>query len=77
MVQKDKFGFWKGEGTIGLMKIISERELDVKEEMSLCFIDWYKAFDCVDWTKLLEMLINTRVNWRNVDQFAIYTWDKE
>jgi hypothetical protein len=49
------------------MKIISERELDVKEEMSLCFIDWYKAFDCVDWTKLLEMLINTRVNWRNVD----------
>ena len=32
--------------------------LDVKEEMYLCFIDCQKAFDSVDWTKLLEMLRN-------------------
>ena len=38
--------------------------LDVKEEICLCFIDWQKAFDCVDWTKLLEMLRNIGVNWR-------------
>ena len=38
--------------------------LDVKEEMCLCFIDWQKAFDRVDWTKLLEMLRNIGVNWR-------------
>ena len=38
--------------------------LDVKEEMCLCFIDWQKAFDSVDWTKLLEMLRNIGVNWR-------------
>ena len=63
----DQFGFWKGKGTrntIGLMRIISERVLDVKEKMCLCFIDWQKAFDRVDWTKLLEMLKNTGVNWR-------------
>ena len=49
---------------IGLMIIITERVLDVKEEMCLCFINWQKAFDCVDWTKLLEMLRNIGVNWR-------------
>jgi hypothetical protein len=46
------------------MRIISERVLDVKEEMCLSFIDSQKAFDRVDWTKLLEMLRNTGVNWR-------------
>ena len=49
---------------IGLMRIISERVLDVKEEMCLCFVDWQKASERVDWTKLLEMLRNIGVNWR-------------
>ena len=66
VIEEDQFGFRKGKGTrdaIGLMRIISERVLDVKEEMCLCFIDWQKAFDRVDWTKLLEMLRNIGVNW--------------
>ena len=46
------------------MRIVSERALDVKEEMCLCFIDWQKAFDRVDWTKLLEMLRDIGDNWR-------------
>ena len=46
------------------MRIISEKVLDVEEEMCLCFIDWQKAFGRVDWTKLLEMLRNIGVNWR-------------
>ena len=32
--------------------------------MCLCFIDWQKSFDRVGWTKLLEMLRNIGVNWR-------------
>ena len=42
-VIEDQLGFRKGKGTrdaIGLMIIISERVLGVKEEMCLCFIDW-------------------------------------
>jgi len=67
VIEEDQFGLRKGEGTrdaIGLMKIISERVLDIKEEMCLCFINWQKAFDRVGWTKLLEMLRNIGVNWR-------------
>ena len=67
VIEEDQFWFRKGKGTrdaIGLMRIISERVLDVKEEMCLCFIDWQKAFDRDDWTKLLEILSNIGVNWR-------------
>ena len=50
------------------MRIISERVLDVKEEMCLCFIDWQKAFDRVDWTKLLEMPRNIGVNCASIKE---------
>ena len=59
IIEEYQFGFRKGKGTrdsIGLMRIIPETVLDVKEEMCLCFINWQKAFDCVDWTKLLGMI---------------------
>ena len=65
VINEDQLGFRKGKGTrdaIGLMRIITERVLEVNEEMFLCFIDWQKAFDLVDWTKLLEMLRNIEVN---------------
>jgi hypothetical protein len=43
VIEEDQSGLWKGKGTrdaFGLMRIISERVFDVKEEMCLCFIDW-------------------------------------
>ena len=46
------------------MRIISERVLDIKEDMFLCFIDWQKDFDRVYRTKLLEMFKNVGVNCR-------------
>jgi Reverse transcriptase (RNA-dependent DNA polymerase). len=64
VAEEDQFRFRKVEGTIGLMRIGSKRVLDVKEEMCLCFIDGQTAFDRVDWTKLLEMLPNIGVSWR-------------
>ena len=67
VIEEDQFGFRKGKDTrdaIGLMRIIPERVLDVREEICLSFIDWQKAFYRVDWTKLLEMLRNIGFNWR-------------
>jgi hypothetical protein len=51
---EDQFGFRKGNGTrdaIGRPRIISERTLDICEEICICFIDWQKAFGRVKWTK--------------------------
>jgi hypothetical protein len=38
--------------------------LTTLKKMCVCFIDWKKDFDRVNWTKLLEILRNIRVNWR-------------
>jgi Reverse transcriptase (RNA-dependent DNA polymerase). len=65
VIEEDQFGFRKGKGTrdaIGLMRIMSERALDVKEEMCLCFIDWQKTF--------------AQKYWRE-RRLITYTWDKE
>jgi hypothetical protein len=44
---EDQFGFRGGKGTrdaIGILRIISERTLDIDEELCAVFIDWQKAF---------------------------------
>ena len=43
---EDQFGFRRGKGTrdaIGMMRIITERTLEIDEELCVCFIDWQKA----------------------------------
>jgi len=48
---EDQFGFRRGKGTrdaIAIRRIISERTLEIDEELSVCFIDWQKAFDRVN-----------------------------
>ena len=62
----DQFGFRRGKGTrdaIGMMRIIAERTLEIDEEMCVCFIDWQKAFDRVNWTKLMQILNRIGIDW--------------
>ena len=50
---EEQFGFRRGKGTrdaIGMMRIIAERTLEIDEALCVCFIDWQKAFDRVNWT---------------------------
>jgi hypothetical protein len=65
--QEDQFGFRRGKGTrdaIGRLRIISERTLEIEEETCVCFTDWQKAFDRVNWTKLMQLLKGTGIDWR-------------
>jgi hypothetical protein len=64
---KDQFGFRRGKGTrdaIWMLRIISERTLVIDEELCACFIDWQKAFDLVNWTKLMQILKEIGIDWR-------------
>ena len=59
VIEEDKFGFRRGKGStnaVGIMRIIAERTLDIDEELCICFIDWQKAFDRVNWTNLMKIL---------------------
>ena len=52
---EDQFGFRREKGTrdtIRMLRITSERTLEIDEELCFCFIDWQKAFDRVNCTKL-------------------------
>jgi len=49
---------------IGMMKTIAERTLEIDEELCVCFIDRRKAFDRVNWTKLMQILKRTGIDWR-------------
>jgi hypothetical protein len=62
---EDQFGFRKGtRDAIGMLRIISERTLDIDGEICICSIDWQKGFDHVKWTKLMEILKKTGIDWR-------------
>jgi hypothetical protein len=54
----------KTSDAIGMLRIISERTLDVDEELWACLIDWQKAFDGVDWAKLMQVLNESGIDWR-------------
>ena len=45
------------------MRIIAERTLEIDEELCICFIDWQKAFDSVKWTKLMQILKISVIDW--------------
>ena len=41
---------------VGMLRIIAERTLEIDAELRVCFIDWQKAFDRVNWTELTQIL---------------------
>jgi hypothetical protein len=62
----DHFVFRREKGTrdaTGMLRIISERTLETDEKLIVCFIDWQKVFDRVKWTKLMQILKETGIDW--------------
>src|SRR5207253_3043650 len=54
-----QFGFRRGCGTrdaVGVMRVLCERSLEFGNEVYICFVDFEKAFDRVDWIKMLEVM---------------------
>ena len=52
-------GFWKGRGTrdqIANIRWIMEKARVSQKNIYFCFIDYAKAFDCVDHNKLWKIL---------------------
>ena len=59
-----KAGFRKGRGTrdqIANMHWIIEKAREFQENIYFCFIDYAKAFDCVDHNRLWKLLKEMRI----------------
>ena len=49
-----------------MIRLISERTLEMNEELCACFINWQKVFDRVEWSKLMHTLKETGIDWREI-----------
>ena len=64
----DQFGFRRGTGTrdaISTLRVLTERSLEVDRDAYVCFVDYEKAFDRVDWKKLMRVLRRLGVDYRD------------
>src|SRR6478609_4757811 len=67
-IRRNQFGFRKGCGTrdaIGVMRMICERSLEFGNNVHICFVDFEKAFDRVNWEKMLKVLQSIGVDCRD------------
>ena len=58
-------GFWKGKGTrdqIANIHWIIKKAREFQKNIYFCFIDYAKAFDCVDHNKLKKILKETGIS---------------
>ena len=63
-----QFEFRRGVGTrdaIGVMRMLSDRSLEHGKDLYICYIDFEKAFDRVRWDKMMEILKELSVDWRD------------
>ena len=49
--------------------------LEIDAELCVYFIDWQKTFDQVNWTKLMQILKGTGIDWRE-RRLTTCTWLK-
>lgn len=64
-----QFGFRKGLGTreaLFALNVLSQRCLDINQDIYACFIDYNKAFDRVRHDLLVETLIKRRIDIRDI-----------
>ena len=67
-LSRSQFGFRKGVGTrdaIGVMRLIGERSIENGKDVFVCFVDFEKAFDRVNWSKMMKVLRDIKVDWKD------------
>lgn len=75
-----QFGFRNGFGTrdaLFCVRVLGERCLDMNRDLHICFIDYEKAFDRVQHTKLIEVLLLKGLDSRDIRIIKNLYWDQK
>jgi hypothetical protein len=78
-VGEEQFGFRKNKGTreaILSLRLLTEKYIEVQKNIYLCFIDYSKAFDSVQHTKLIECLQGIGVDGKDVSLIRNIYWEQ-
>ena len=62
---RNQFGFRNGCGTrdaIGVTRTLCERSIEHGNDVYICFVDFEKVFDRVNWVKMFEILRNFHID---------------
>ena len=65
---EDQLGFRKGKGTreaIAILRTLGERSMQHGKDMYVCFFDYEKAFDRVNWCRLMRALERIGIDWKD------------
>ena len=67
-ISGSQFGFRRGVGTrdaIGTLRMLIQRSLEYNNNIYVCFVDFEKAFDRGNWSKMMTILKTIGVDWRD------------
>ena len=79
-VAEEQYGFTEGKGTrnaIFIMRMITERAIEVQKDVFMCFIDYEKAFDKVRHSDLIEILQNINIDGKDIRLITNLYWNQQ
>src|SRR5207248_131361 len=50
---------------IGVLRTLCERSMEHGNDVYICFVDFEKAFDRVEWVKMFEILKDLHIDWKD------------
>ena len=74
-----QLGFRKGKGTreeIFNLRVLTERVIEKKKQLHICFIDYAKAFDRVKHEKLVDIMKKTGIPEHEIRLIVNLYWDQ-
>ena len=78
-VSEEQYGFMPDKGTrnaIFLLRMLSERSIEMQKDLYVCFVDYVKAFDKIQHRTLIEMLEILDVDGKEIDLIASLYWNQ-
>ena len=79
-VAEEQYGFTEGKGTrnaIFIMRMITERAVEVQKNVFMCFIDYEKAFDKVRHSDLIDILQNINIDGKDIRLITNLYWNQQ
>ena len=79
-IAEEQYGFMKDKGTrnaIFIMRMLTERAVEVQKEVHMCFIGYEKAFDKVKHSDLIEILQTENLYGKDVRIINNLYWSQE
>ena len=77
-ISEEKFGFAEDKGTrnaIFMLRMIGERYVKMQRDVYICYIDYVKAFDKVQYKHLFRILEVLDINGKDLELIKNLYWE--